>query len=564
MMADDPELLRRYAAQHDEAAFAELVRRYLNLVYFAALRQVGGDAHRAEDVTQNVFTLLARKASALTRHQTLAGWLHTTTRYVASEALRTERRRLARESEAHTMHELLNGTASDHEWERLRPVIDEALNDLGDADREAVLLRFFANQSFAEVGAKLNLSENTARMRVERALEKLHALLAKRGVTSTASALGVALANQAVATAPVGLAASVTGAALSGAATAGAGSLAAVIAFMSASKITVSLAVVGALAIGSAVYQSSRVRRAAAALADASRDHAALVVRLADLEDGVKAAEKEIADREAALARQRAANTPAAPAAALSPEALAALAQKAKYDETLSTLRRSDPEYRKADSAKTRHYYLEEFGPLFRSMGFTPEQIGQVCDFWVRQFNQRLDGGPGIGKTYHDDAANFWAQFGPDVPGRIAQFLDTRDARNLVLDLSARTYFADEPFSPQQAEQLVKIVANARRADANPSAPWLLVTTVPGAMDANARPANANIRAPVAPKPREWGDLTSYGTGYRRLLDWDAILTQATPILSPTQLDGLRGLAALVRAQDLLATAEKESAASKK
>src|SRR5262249_32789180 len=106
MIAEDSTLLQRFAADRDEAAFAELVRRYLNLVYFAALRQVNGDSHGAEEIAQTVFTRLAQKASSLTRHQALAGWLHTTTRFTASEALRTERRRLARETEAHTMHEL--------------------------------------------------------------------------------------------------------------------------------------------------------------------------------------------------------------------------------------------------------------------------------------------------------------------------------------------------------------------------------------------------------------------------------------------------------------------------
>ena len=218
MIADDAELLGRYAANRDEAAFAELVRRYLNLVYFAALRQVGGDAHRAEDVAQLVFTRLADRASALVRHQTLAGWLHTTTRFAASEMMRTERRRLAREQEAHTMHELFPGSnpAAHADWERLRPIIDAALGDLSEADREAVLLRFFAGRPLAEIGARLNVSENTARMRVERALEKLELLLAKRGVTSTSAALGVALGGQTALAAPAGLAASVTSAALAG------------------------------------------------------------------------------------------------------------------------------------------------------------------------------------------------------------------------------------------------------------------------------------------------------------------------------------------------------------
>ncbi|MEO6246041.1 MAG: sigma-70 family RNA polymerase sigma factor, partial [Opitutaceae bacterium] len=165
MIADDAELLQRYAANRDEAAFAELVGRYLNLVYFAALRQVAGDAHRAEDVAQQVFTRLARQASALSGHPTLAGWLHTTSRMAASEIMRTERRRLAREQEAHTMHELFPGSdpAVHADWDKLRPVIDAALGELNEADREAVLLRFFAGLPLAQIGARLNVSENTAR-----------------------------------------------------------------------------------------------------------------------------------------------------------------------------------------------------------------------------------------------------------------------------------------------------------------------------------------------------------------------------------------------------------------
>ena len=197
---DDAELLRRYAESRDEAAFAELVRRYLGLVYHAALRQMGGDAHAAEDVAQRVFALLAQKAPALRNHATLAGWLHTTTRLTASEARRTERRRRAREQEAFIMHG--NTTTSprssnDAAWFDLRPVIDEALGELDAPDRDAVLLRYFADLPHAQIGARLAISENAARMRVERALEKLHTRLTRRGVTSTASALGVVLANHA-------------------------------------------------------------------------------------------------------------------------------------------------------------------------------------------------------------------------------------------------------------------------------------------------------------------------------------------------------------------------------
>jgi len=216
-MNDDSALLKRYVETHDEGAFAELVQRYLNLVYFSALRQVAQDTQHAEDVTQAVFTELARKASSLAAHPALAGWLHTTTRFLASETMRAERRRQAREQEADIMDTLSNDPAASANWEHLRPIIDDSLDELSGDDREAVLLRFFANLPHAQIGQRLHLSENTARMRVDRALEKLRTSLAKRGVTSTAAALATVLANQALASAPAGLAALTTNVALANA-----------------------------------------------------------------------------------------------------------------------------------------------------------------------------------------------------------------------------------------------------------------------------------------------------------------------------------------------------------
>jgi len=216
VMIEDTELLRHYAEEKSEDAFAELVRRHVNFVYACAVRRVGGNAHLAEDVTQQVFAALARDAGKVARRDVLSGWLYATARNVAVQVVRSERRRAVREQEAHTMNELTATAAQDAEWARLRPVIDEAMDDLREEDREAVLLRFFEGKSFGEIGAKLRLSENTARMRVDRALDTLHAGLARRGVRSTAAALGVALAGQAAVAAPAGLAASVTAAVLAG------------------------------------------------------------------------------------------------------------------------------------------------------------------------------------------------------------------------------------------------------------------------------------------------------------------------------------------------------------
>lgn len=248
-MNEDSELLRRYAANRDEEAFAELVRRHLNFVYSAALRQVNGDAHLAADVTQIVFTDLARKASGLTQHRTLAGWLFTSTRFTAAKLIRTERRRHTREQEAHVMQELQHEDGLALDWQRASPVLDEALAQLGADDRDAVLLRFFEGRAFADIGARFRLSENAARMRVDRALEKLRAQLQRRGLTSTSAALAAALANQGMVAAPVALGSTVTTAALAGGGSVAGG----MIAFMSMNKLPAGIAAVIALAGGAGV-----------------------------------------------------------------------------------------------------------------------------------------------------------------------------------------------------------------------------------------------------------------------------------------------------------------------
>ena len=251
-MNDDAELLRQYADHRSEPAFAELVRRHLGLVYHAALRQTGGDVHRAQDVAQDVFTGLARKARTLAQRPTLAGWLHTSTRYAALQAVRTERRRQNREQEIYAMTDALHTDTAAADWDRLKPFVDEALHALNERDREAVLLRFFEGRPFAEVGAKLAVSEDAARVRVDRALEKLRTTLARHGVTSTAAALSVALGAQAGAAVPAGLAATVTNGAL---VAGGTSSLLFMLMNLSKLKVALALGVVAAGATTVAVQQ---------------------------------------------------------------------------------------------------------------------------------------------------------------------------------------------------------------------------------------------------------------------------------------------------------------------
>jgi RNA polymerase sigma factor (sigma-70 family) len=273
-MNDDAELLRQYAGSGSEPAFAELVQRHIDLVYFAALRRCGGDAHQAEDVTQQVFVALARNAPALAGHPVLVGWLYTTTRHLSAKARRAEHNRRAREEVALAMNEpMANSPAEAVDWERLRPVLDDVLDDLSETDRDAILLRFFQDRPFADIGRALRLSDDAARMRVERALERLRGLFARRGITSTSAALALALAHQAALAKPAGLAASVTASALAGAAAAGAaGAGVATIGFMSTAKISGGVLVVVAalvLSVATNAYLFLHPRAPAVAFAAA-------------------------------------------------------------------------------------------------------------------------------------------------------------------------------------------------------------------------------------------------------------------------------------------------------
>lgn len=277
-MTDDPELLRRYVEEKSQAAFAELVGRHLSFVYQTALRQVGGDTHAAEDVAQSVFTDLARKAASLSGRAVLGGWLHTSTRFAALRHRRTEQRRRVRETELHLMNELTRSTEPPADWERLRPVIDEALHALGAKDRDAIVLRFFEGCGFAEMGSALQLSEEGARLRVTRALERLHPLLARRGIISTTAALSLALTAQSALGAPAGLASNVTASALGAAAEGGVGGLASGLGIFGIMKIS-SLILAASLAANAGIVLKLLDETAAGAMLSPVSRFAAILSR---------------------------------------------------------------------------------------------------------------------------------------------------------------------------------------------------------------------------------------------------------------------------------------------
>src|SRR5687767_9258747 len=149
-MNDDASLIAAFAANGSEQAFAQLVDRHIALVYSAALRQLGGDAHRAQDATQVVFCELAARAGRLKHHASLAGWLYSTSRFVAARLRRSEERRKGRETRF-TMSNVAD-EEPENAWREIEPFIDEAMNELAERDRQAVILRFFQNQPLSSVG----------------------------------------------------------------------------------------------------------------------------------------------------------------------------------------------------------------------------------------------------------------------------------------------------------------------------------------------------------------------------------------------------------------------------
>ena len=262
----DLQLLARYARDHAEEAFTALVRRHVNLVYSAALRQVRSP-QLAEEVAQSTFTDLVRNTSRLLSDRadsspnrspaapalgSLTPWLYQVTRRTAIDVVRREARRQLREQIATELH-TMNATPAD--WAHIEPLLDDAMSALDDTDRTAVLLRYFENQTLREVGATLGISDDAAQKRVSRAVERLREIFAKRGVTVCASGLAVVISANAVQAAPVGMALTITtAAALTGATLATTATVTKAIAMTTLQKtlVTATLAVLA----GAGIYEA--------------------------------------------------------------------------------------------------------------------------------------------------------------------------------------------------------------------------------------------------------------------------------------------------------------------
>ena len=555
-MNDDASLLESYARNRSEEAFGELVRRHLTLVYSAALRRTDGDVHRAKDVAQIVFTALARDAAALSRHAALTGWLYTATRNAAIDLMRAERRRQQREEKVHTMEEVSSSPEVHANWEKMRPVLDAAMDELDDRDREAVLLRFFEGQPFASVAAALRVNEDTARKRVDRALDKLGALLARKGITSTGGALGLLLANQTAIAAPASVAASIIATVLT---SAGAGAMGAAgttaIFIMSTSKVVTGItAIIAVAAIGSAVYQANTARDSAAAAGSIAGERDMLRARLLSTEqraqqsdDKLVAVQKELGALRAAPPKPMAepARSPSASSAGSQVDYVLAhpethdayvqqqvLLSKTRYERFLKSAGLS--------AAQQEHFFKRirertggelDFMLALREQGYgvgnlpTDPQVQAGLQKMAKEQKEHFE--QGLRSVLGDDNYKAYQQYSAAIP-----------ERNVVDQLGGLLYLSDAPITAQQAEQLTQILMQNRYSGQPTASP---ATTLNGTLLTRQAfvSAMAQQRTMTA---LEWHAPVT-----------DAAVARAETVLTPVQLAALRQVQAQQLAQFQLA-----------
>ena len=551
-MTDDIELLRRYAEDSSEAAFSELVERHIDFVYTSALRRAHG-SHRAEDVAQIVFSDLARKAHKLLGRKELVGWLYVSTYYAATSIVRREARREIREQSAQLNMAAHSDQTATTDWQAIRPVLDQALHSLNEADRTALLLRFFKSQSFAEIGTVLCLTEEAARKRVDRALERLRPLLARHGVTSTAAAIAVALGCQTVAAAPIGLATTVASEAL--AAHLAGGGLAAgnLLNIMTTSKSVTSAAAVAALlATGSAIYEANDAANASRELAKAKTERAVFQQELNSATKRIRILEgnpDQLANAQGSNGNGRVTvgfSNRGRNSAPLAPEIEKVL---------------EHPELRALYLQKVALRAKADFGNFFLSAGLTPVQQETFAKLITARESANIDllaslksqnalspdgmtadGALNTQELITQEAAKIASDFnqgmnellGADLDAQLGHYAATMSDRNAVTQLANQLASSNSPLTPQQADQLTQIVAqqgldassiNSSPNGRNPAIIAALSGTLAGI------PINQSDAMVIA------DSMEQSGAG---ALVTDAAISKAQEILNPQQLAALQ------------------------
>lgn len=481
---EDVTLLRRYAETRDEAAFTALVQRHLDGVYSVARRRVGGDAQLAEDVSQQVFLAMARDAKRLSTYSVLTGWLYLATRNASANVVRSERRRKAREQEIHTMQDILWKGPAEADWTQLAPVIETAVDQLRDDDRIVVLLRFVERRTFGQMASVLRLTEDAARKRLERALDKLRSILARRGIDSSAAVLATALATNAVTAAPSGLAAAVASAAITGA-VGGAGLTIFTIMSMTKIQMGVAAALVIASAGGILVLQKRN-----AAL---GRELTALHQQYGRLQ--ARAEEPIVSAVDPVGAGQETAGT-IAPTVDRSAQPTATRLKGVQ----LALAKQRDRRLAELD---------QQYPKLYSILRLTPEQAAQLRSLIAANIQRNTDllaaavtqSGKldDISQKAADQISNpelgamLQATFGDATAQTVLRFGETLPMRANVEGFAIRLLYSDLPLSESQAEQLVNIVYNNRVPPriARPAGPDGMPETDPVKVAAYEAQANA-------------------------------------------------------------------------
>jgi RNA polymerase sigma factor (sigma-70 family) len=464
MTESDLELLKKYARDGLESAFTELVQRHINLVYSAALRQVRS-AQLAEEVAQSVFTDLARNAKSLAPETILTAWLYQVTRRTAIDVVRRESRRQLREQIATELN-AMNATADD--WTQIEPLLDDAMEALDSTDRTAVLLRYFENRSFREVGEKLGTSDDAAQKRVSRAVDRLREFFSKRGVAVGASGLTAILSANAVQAAPVGLALTISTSAMIGAGAA----LAATSATLTKAVIMTTLqksliAGVLVLAAGAGIYearQASHLRQQNVALEES---HAALAKQV----QNVQQERDELSNRVAELAAVK--QEPKVQQQ--SPEVLKLRGQVGMLQQTLSHISTtnapksglaqmmSNPAMKDYIRQVQTKMIRDRYEPLFKELKLTPENSEKftqlIGSIWSKG-TEAASGGdtesPGLRETAEAANKELESMLGEAGYARYNEFNTEIPARTTINLLGNK--LGDDRLSEDQTAQLIKVV----------------------------------------------------------------------------------------------------------
>ncbi len=464
MTESDLELLGQYAREGAESAFTELVHRHVNLVYSAALRQVRSP-QLAEEVAQSVFTDLARNAQRLAPDTNLTAWLYQVTRRTAIDVVRRESRRQLREQIATEMN-AMNATAED--WTRIEPLLDEAMEALDAADRTAVLLRYFENRSFREVGETLGTTDDAAQKRVSRAVERLREFFSKQGVTVGASGLVAVISSNAVQAAPAGLAITISTASTIGATSAVAATTATVTKVIAMTTLQKSLiATVIVVAAGAGIYQArhtSQLRQA----------NEVLEAKRADLAQQVESLKRDREETSNRLAMASASTEPRPEQKAS--EVLKLRGQVGALRQTLSDISAtntsksglakmmSDPAMRDYIRQVQGKMIRERYEPLFQELKLSPENADKftqaIGDMWSKG-TEAVSGSGEISKqtmeeAYEKSNKELESLLGEAGFARYNEFNMEIPARSTVTLLDGK--LGDNKLTDNQTAQLIKVV----------------------------------------------------------------------------------------------------------